>query len=484
MRAPLSLVLALMLCGVWGLRGHPRAAQAAPAPSARTWFWVDPAPRGPKATATSNVVFLNNCLASNGCALLPGRTAGENDSRTNTSSIVSQPSLLEKWRFSQVEWENLVACVRDVFAPFEIQIVTTEPTADTSYFEAMVAGRASQLGLEGSYAGVAPFNCGVIDNAITFTFANDYADLGPQGAGDLCWTVVQEVAHAFGLQHKYDARDPMTYLPPALPIKLFLDEDGPCGTNAARDCTRGDAYEPRGCPGPATTNSYRRVAELFGARPGTPPELMVTAPGDGAVVSRGFLLRATARDDVRLRDVALSIDGVPQAPVLRTGPFEWRTAKTLAEGEHVVRVVATDYYGAATARELAVTVRPACSGQATGCDAGQLCVEGRCVAGPEQEGGLGQRCAGNEDCASGLCAAAGGDKHCVEECTAGADGCPSEFSCRSTGAGAVCWPADASGSCAAGGGAIDLPLALSLLFAALVLAPRLRRRPRSGVDVR
>ncbi|HRC56142.1 MAG: hypothetical protein IPI49_28450 [Myxococcales bacterium] len=497
MRPIRSLVPATLsgLCVLWALSGavdaqaQPAATSvASPAPRQRLLHWIEPTARGPRAAATSNVVFLNNCIATNGCALLPGRATGENDSRTNISSIVAQPALLEKWRFTPTQWDNLVTCVRDVFAPFELQIVTTEPPATTEYFEAMVAGRASQVGMEEGVAGVAPFNCGVIDNAITFSFANDYAELSPSSAGDLCWTVAQEVAHAFGLQHKYDARDPMTYLPPSLPIKLFLNESGPCGTSAARNCTQADQFEPRGCPGPTTINSYQQIAAIFGDKPGTPPSLAVTSPIDGAELTRGFVVRATAGDDVRLRDVAVTLDGTPVGPAMRGGPFEWRTPKTLPAGAHQLSVVATDYYGAVTTVVRNLTTRADCTGKATGCDRGQLCLEGRCVDGPSLDGGLGKDCTTNADCTSGLCASSGGDKRCVEDCTLGASACPDAFQCIAAAGAGVCWPDDDDGGCAADGGSSHGPLALGLAFAFLVLAPRRRARaaarPAAGSSAR
>lgn len=470
----LALVALCLACSRAQAQGHDRPKTAL--------SWVEPRPGGPHTSAGSNVIFLNNCLPS-GCMLQPGA----NDSRANTSTIVSQPSLLTAWRFSSVEWDNLVTCVREVFAPFQLQVVTTEPADTTEYFEAMVAGSPAQLGLPQGYAGIAPFSCGVIDNAITFTFANDTPYLTPTAAGTLCWTVAQEIAHAFGLQHKHDSRDPMTYLDPPLPIKLFVDDEGPCGTLAARDCRSGDQYEPFGCPSaPATTNSYARLAALFGAKPATAPALEVAQPTEGATVSRGFAVRATAADDVRLRDVATSLDGTPLLPALRVGPFEWRAPKTMTAGEHQLTVVATDYYGAATTVTRSITVRPDCSGKATGCDSGQLCIEGRCVDGPAREGGLGATCEGNADCSSGTCATRGDEQACAEDCTLGLDSCPEGFACVAGGDGGLCWPRQAAGctSCAAGdGGAAPLAAGLGLaLWALLRRSPR--RSPRAALHRR
>jgi hypothetical protein len=268
----------------------------------------------------------------------------------------------------------------------------------------------------------------------------------------------------------------MTYLPPSLPQKLFLNDDGPCGTKASRDCTRGDVNEPKGCPGAATMNSYQQLAALFGAKPGTPPQLTVSQPIDGAEVSRGFLVRATASDDVRLRDVAVSLDGVAVGQALRAPPFDVRTAKTTPAGEHTVEIVATDFYGASTSVIRTITVKADCTGAATGCGSGELCLDGRCIAGPTQPGGLGTTCSGNAECASGECASAGADRYCVEECVVGSDSCPGGFACRAAAGSGVCWPTSDSGGCDAGRSADGAALALGLGFAIVVLVPRRRRR--------
>ncbi len=437
------------------------------------------APTGPRAAAVSNIIFLNDCTLPGSCDLTPG---GElNDSRTNTSSVAQQPTTMAPWRFTTAEWDELVQCVRRVYQPFPVQIVTEEPPATAEYFEAMVAGSAAQLGLGGGIVGVAPFDCGVLPNGISFSFANDYGNLNPSNAADLCWTVAHEVAHLFGLQHKFDSRDPMTYLPPPLPQKLFLDEAGPCGAGGVRDCKSADAFEA-GCPdGPSTINSYAQIAAVFGELPGTPPQVSFAAPVAGPHV-RGFTVSATAEDDVRIRDVILEIDGVAFEQPRRLPPYEWVTDEKLALGEHTLELIATDYYGASAASSLGVTAEPECTGKARGCDSGQLCLEGRCIAGPSQAGGLGERCAGNADCASGACAAAGNEQHCVEECALGGDTCPEEFRClASAGGGGVCWPDDDEGGCAAGSGSAPLGLGVGLGLAALALRPRRRgRRAQRG----
>src|SRR5690606_6743993 len=79
----------------------------------------------------------------------------------------------------------------------------------------------------------------------------------------------------------------------------------------------------------------------------------------------------------------------------------------------------------------------------------EACVEGRCVPGPDLDGGLGTTCEANADCVSGICGDDGaGTRVCTEPCALEASGCPGGFECRSAGSSGVCWPAAGGGGCA------------------------------------
>src|SRR5438067_7107362 len=55
-------------------------------------------------------------------------------------------------------WHAVVACVREQYAPFAVDIVDTQPRAG-HYITAVIGGRASQLGLDDrSTNGVGPFS--------------------------------------------------------------------------------------------------------------------------------------------------------------------------------------------------------------------------------------------------------------------------------------------------------------------------------------
>lgn len=140
---------------------------------------------------TSNIIFLNRCVG--GCTIYPGY----DDSRTNTSSVVAgthgQTAYISEFAYGQAEWDDIVECVTRVYEPFGV-VITDQDPGNVSHFEAIVAGTDDEIST--SAGGIAPASCGVINNAITFSFAN-------QGSlSQMCWTVAQETAHAFGLDHE------------------------------------------------------------------------------------------------------------------------------------------------------------------------------------------------------------------------------------------------------------------------------------------
>ena len=89
----------------------------------------------------SHTLYLNDCLP-NGCLVQPGF----DDSRTNHSSIAQQPSVLSAYGHGEAHWNELVACVRETFAPFDIDIVTDDP-GQADHFEVMIGGSYAQLSL-------------------------------------------------------------------------------------------------------------------------------------------------------------------------------------------------------------------------------------------------------------------------------------------------------------------------------------------------
>lgn len=426
--------------------------------------WVKPDP-----ATVSHVIYLNRCVG--GCTL----HAGNDNSLTDTSSIPNGTSIVSEYQGTAAQWQQIVNCVKATYAPFDVQITDVRPTSG-DFHEAIVAGHASDVGEGQGVLGVSPFYCGhYISNSISFSFANEE----PTNIDDICWTVSQETAHSWGLDHKYDNRDPMTYLTSGPSVKTFQNQAGSCGEYSARQCS---------CSYPGTgqsaMNSYALIMATFGsnAPDTTPPVVHVTAPANGAVVMPGFPINADATDDRTLDHVQLKIDGQNVGSPLTAAPFIWNAPMTLTGNMHHVEVDAFDSAGNMGSAAIDVSFPQGCMHD-TDCNMGQVCSNSQCVAGPGMSGGLGSTCTMNSDCASGQCADDGqGHMYCVSSCTPGSSSCPSHFSCEDTGGGhGVCWPTGdnggggggSTGGCDAGGG--NGPMLLGLGFAAALITRRRRR---------
>ncbi len=439
--------------------------------TSRVWEDLQP---GELAAANTNKIFLNRCAG--GCMVTPGNT----DSRTNRSTIPDQQSMLSAFSRGDAVWNNVVACMKDVFTPFGVEILTTDPGPTVNHFEIMIAGTPGQLQLGNGTGGISPYNCNVeyIPNSLVFVF-----DVWGNNVEDICATAAQELAHSFRLDHVIDQTDPLTYYTYS-GRKKFKDASVQCGS----DCVGGRA--PFGqtcsgantqshtcsCTGQNTQNSVAVIKSLFGTGTPTPPELTITTPKTGDNVAPSFPVAAEASDINGIGMVELRVDGLLAGTATQV-PYVFNAPSMLADGTHTVEVTAYDQFGASTAKTVQVIIGKPC-GKPSDCPLDtDTCIGGRCVPGPGVQGGLGSVCTENTACASGQCGAdAEGNRYCVDVCVLGADQCPDGFGCLEAGENnGVCWPGHDDGSgggCSTGSGGA---LAIGLSFLALVIA---RRRPR------
>ena len=455
----MHVVSALLTLGMVG---------SAHAESRATYRWVDPALLGaqwqaPSPANVSHIIYMNNCQPS-GCTLHPGN----DNSTTDTSSVPNSTSLVSAYQGSASQWQQLVDCVRQTYAPFNVQIVTSRPASGTNYHMAIVAGHASDVGEGAGVLGVSPFSCGYIPNSISFTFANEE----PTNILDLCWTVAQETAHSWGLDHKYDNRDPMTYLTSGPAMKTFQNQAGACGEYSARQCNC--TYQSTGS---SQENSYALIMATFGSNvPDTKaPTVTFQTPASNASVMPGFGITANVSDDVAVASAELKIDG-QSIKTLTGAPWAWNAPQTLGQGSHHVEIDAKDLAGNVGTAAIDVTYGSACTKNSDCMDSKDVCSNGHCVPGPGEPGGLGSTCMGNGDCMSSQCADDGqGHKYCVEQCDPMADKCPGGFGCVATGMTGVCWPGADNG----GGGGCNSSgdggvIILGLMFGAALITRRRR----------
>lgn len=412
--------------------------------------------RPPGAAPSSRIIYMHRCSPTS-CTI----TQGDDDSRLNRSSIAQGTRVLSEFTQPDNIWNALMACMHATFAPFDIQVTDVDP-GNVPHYENMVGGSPTELRDDIPNAGgVAPFACGEIPNSISYTF-----DVYGPDADTLCWTSAQEVAHAFGLEHEVNNKDPMTYLAGPLP-KRFQATDSQCGE-----------FSPRACDcGGTTQNSYMHILGMFGPGLPTPPMLTIKSPAPGKQVQPRFVTKVDATDDVAIERVELWIDGTKITE--KTAAPYWLTAPAdIALGPHSVEVRGYDVQGTEAKVAFDVDVGPPCTAS-SGCTGDDVCVMGVCVPGPDVNGGLGMYCNGNSECLSLQCAMSSEGKACVESCDLSPGSCPEGFSCIAAGAGGVCWRDESSGCCSTSRSTLPAgPALFALGVLALLVRPRRPRRPR------
>lgn len=174
--------------------------------------------------ATSRVIYLNR----EGALLSPG----DNDSRADRSSIVTEPVFISPWDIDDDTWDETMSCMRDMYARFDVTITDVDP-GDQPHIEAIFGGHPNDVGLPDNVAGISPFttNCSVIENSIVFMFTDVIED----DAQVMCEIMAQEIAHSYGLDHQLTPEDPMTYLEYA-GNRAFQNEMASCGEFESREC--------------------------------------------------------------------------------------------------------------------------------------------------------------------------------------------------------------------------------------------------------
>ena len=429
----------------------------------------------------SNIIFLNRCTG--GCTIT--KTTGISDARTNQSTIPmgtgGQVFTVGEFAHSEAEWQELVSCVRDVYAPYNIMVTDVDPVTAVHH-EAVVAGVAEDIGWMNNMAlgvGTVAADCSPYDNGISFAFANLHADME-----DLCWTVAQETGHTYGLDHVLDTTasgaglsactDPMTYSFFWCGRKFFRNKDYPCGESSQRPCRCGGSQ-----------NSHNQLTSVFGLGPPIPtPEVTIVMPTDGSTIlgSSQIYANALAERGVSRLEVYFNgwkwIEKEGNRPDSQDAIYQMALPGGLPDGVIDIEVRAINDLQTGQGSQTVTVTKGAPCASADSCLPGQKCEEGRCFWDPAT-GELGADCEYPQFCLSGVCEAG----VCTQECFVGVAGdCPEDMECVSaTGGGdGFCVPGDGGGGggCCSTGDTSSGALLAQLGIAGLVLGGVFRRRRR------
>jgi hypothetical protein len=448
--------------------------------------WTDLDPSTVSPVVNTNKIFLNNCKP-NGCVVRSGQASSIDGASYQGTWGISGTRTLTPFSASDATWTQVVDCLKDVFAPFSVEITTTNPSP-APHFEIMIAGSPTDLGMSNGIGGVSPFSCSpYIPNSLVF----DFQKVWGSDVEEICSTAAQEIAHSFALDHVTDPSDPLTYNP-YNGRRRFKNAQIQCGSDCQGgrspfgDTCTGVTQQNHACSCPNgtsiltnTQNSVAAMQALFGTGTPTPPVVKITEPKLGAIVMAGFPVKAEITDDNGVGRAELYVDNI-LVTMVGGSPWVFNAPASLMNGTHKVKVLAYDVFGTSASAEVQVVIGKPCGGDGDCPTDTDVCLGGRCVAGPDAAGGLGQPCVSGPDCKSGNCATdSDGAKHCTESCVLGEGQCPDGFGCLEASAGqGVCWPGfdDGTGGCCSANSDPVGPMFLGGVVCGMMLVRRRRRR--------
>lgn len=283
----------------------------------------------PPVRARSRTIFLNR----SGVTVAPGN----DDAMANQTVIAKQRAALAPYSGSDTVWTDTVSCMRELFAPFNVAIVTDDPGGvmhmEAVFTNSTVAAMDPNYPNANGVGGLGPLagDCSVVEGGMAFAFTS----LLPQDGQYLCAVMGQEIAHAYGLDHEMLAADIMSYLS-YNGKKTFVNQTVSCGEFEARPC--GWAANQSCRP---NQNSFELLRERLGPAGDQAPVISRIVPDKGEVVAPGFAITVEASDDEVVTNVMVTIDG-QYIGSDSSPPFEFVAPSDLADGKHVLVASAYD----------------------------------------------------------------------------------------------------------------------------------------------
>jgi hypothetical protein len=301
----------------------------------------------PFANGAPTILFLN----FEGAQIIQSYTS---DAAANKSFIGG--GTVPPFNGDQATKSQVVALVKQLYAAYNIQIVTTRP-ASGDYDMAMIGGTPAHLdlGYSTGVVGVAPMDCGnQMPRDIAFVFSDSIKALSSPSkyAEEVAETAAHESAHTYGLPHSADGCDLMSYSSCAT-LKTFLDKTMSMQSDSYGKC------------GLYSMNSHQLLLAELGPSTGEPepepppadtqpPQVTITSPAAGAKVSANLTVKTTITDNTGVSKADLRVDG--QVVSSRaSAPFDFNVTG-LGVGQHTLVVEAYDPAGNKGSATVAVSV--------------------------------------------------------------------------------------------------------------------------------
>lgn len=288
---------------------------------------------------------------------------GAQITKSNTSDATTNSSFIgggavPPFDGDQATRDQVVALVTQLYAAYDIQVVTSRP-ASGDYDMALVGGTPADLGLaySSNVTGVAPMDCDdKLPRDIAFVFSDSIKALTSASmyARRVAETAAHESGHTYGLPHSDVGCDLMSYSSCA-ELKTFLDQTMPMQSDSYGKC------------GLTSMNSHQLLLGTLGPAPTQPqppappadteaPKVAITSPAAGAKVGTSVTVKASITDDTGVTKATLLADG--QALKSLASP-PWELTASLAAGPHTLVVEALDAAGNKGSATVVVTVETA-----------------------------------------------------------------------------------------------------------------------------
>jgi hypothetical protein len=180
-------------------------------------------------------------------------TPGPNDSRANTSSLLSASHTFAA--YDSPSWAMAHDCIVQQLAPFEISVTESDPGTAPHLEIVLSPADGSEIGISAQQSAIYASSCDPDRNAIAFVWPKAVSD----DPTTTCKLVVQAVGMAGGLEFTTACHDAMSF-------DIIAPQCGGGFVDMPLQCGAGQPAACRCSPG-TTQDSFQKMAKAFGRCP-------------------------------------------------------------------------------------------------------------------------------------------------------------------------------------------------------------------------